>query len=72
MEDNRSLTPTDPKKLRRSTDDRMIGGVLAGVGEYLGVDATVVRVLYALASIASAGLGIIVYIILMLIIPERQ
>ncbi len=70
---NHELVPQQgPKKLRRSTSDKMLGGVLAGVGEYLGVDPTVVRVLYALASIASAGLGVIVYIILMLIVPERR
>lgn len=69
---NTELVPQGPKKLRRSKNDKMIGGVLAGVGDYFGVDPTVVRVLYALGSIASLGLGVIVYVILMLIVPERS
>src|SRR4051812_23498180 len=56
--------------LRRSTTDRMLSGVCAGLGHYLGIDPTLVRVVYALGTFFSLGLpGILVYIILALVIP---
>ena len=73
MEDTGYLEPRGPKKLRRSQDDRIIAGVMSGIAEFLGVDATVVRIVYVLGSIISAAFpGILVYIILMLIMPERK
>lgn len=59
------------KKLYRSTN-KMIGGVCAGIAEYLEIDPTIVRVVYALLSLCTAGFGgTIVYIVLLLIIPQR-
>lgn len=50
----------------------MIAGVCGGIAEYFGVDPTVVRVAYALASLIFAAFpGLIVYIILMFLMPER-
>ena len=44
-----------------------------GIGEYLGLDPTVVRVGYVLLSIFSAAFpGIIIYLILWMLIPERE
>ena len=60
------------KRLYKSRDNRMISGVMGGIAEYFNVDATLVRVLYCLFSIFSAPFpGIVVYIILALVIPER-
>jgi phage shock protein C len=60
------------KRLRRSRDDRIIAGVCGGVAEWLGWDPTLVRVLYVLLSISSAGFpGILVYLVLWLIVPEE-
>lgn len=60
------------KKLYRSRSNRMICGVCGGLGTFLEVDATVVRVLYAVISLlAGAGfLGLVLYFILAVIIPE--
>ena len=60
------------KKLYRSRSNRMICGVCGCLGTYLGIDATVVRVLYAVISlVAGAGfLGLVLYFILSVIIPE--
>lgn len=60
------------KKLYRTRSNRMICGVCGGLGTFLGVDATVVRVLYAVISLlAGAGfLGLVLYFILAVIIPE--
>ena len=60
------------KKLIRSKD-RILAGVCGGLAEYLGIDATIVRIGYVLISILSAAFpGIIVYIILMLIMPNSE
>ncbi len=60
------------KKLYRSRNSKMLAGVCGGLADYLNMDPTVVRVLYALLSFFSAAFpGIIVYIILALIIPEE-
>ena len=59
--------------LRRSRSDRMIAGVVAGIARYLGIDATLARVLYVLISFFSAAFpGIIVYIILWFVIPNDE
>jgi phage shock protein PspC (stress-responsive transcriptional regulator) len=60
------------RPLRRSTRDAMIGGVCGGLAQWLGWDPTVVRVLYALASIFSAGTGVLVYVILWIVMPEES
>jgi phage shock protein C len=58
------------KKLRRSKD-QMIAGVCAGIAEYMGLDATLVRVGYVLLSILSAGFpGTLLYVILWLVMPK--
>ena len=59
------------KKLYRSTN-KMIGGVCAGIAEFLDIDPTIVRVVYALFALFTAGFpGTLVYIILLVIIPQR-
>ncbi len=60
------------KKLYRSRDNKMIAGVCGGIADYLGWDATFVRVIYVLLSVCSVAFpGILVYILLAIIIPER-
>ena len=57
--------------LRRSRANRMIGGVVGGLAEYVGMDPVLARVLYILISVFSAAFpGILVYIILWILIPE--
>lgn len=59
--------------LRRSVHNRYIAGVCGGIAEFLGIDATVVRVLYVLLSILSKGFpGVIVYLVLWAVIPKRE
>ena len=59
------------RKLTRS-NDRMIAGVCAGLSEYFGFDTTLVRVAYALLTMFTAFSGVIVYLILMIVMPERR
>ena len=66
----RRLT-TMTKKLYRS-DDKMLGGVCAGLAEYLDTDPTAVRLLYAGLTFFTAFSGVILYPILWLIMPEKR
>ena len=60
------------EKVTRS-EDRILAGVCGGMAEYFGIDATIVRIGYVLISILSAAFpGIIVYLILMLIMPNSE
>lgn len=61
---------TQYKQLTRSTANRMIAGVCAGLGEYFNIDPTVVRLLFLLAMFLT-GPGILVaYLIMAVIVPE--
>ena len=61
------------KKLYKSRTDRMISGVCGGFADYINADPTVVRALFVLISILSAAFpGILVYIILAIVMPERD
>jgi len=59
-----------PKRLFKSTADRKIDGVCGGVAEYLGIDSTVVRVVWIVAAFF-VGLGILAYLAAVLIMPRR-
>jgi phage shock protein C len=61
---------SEVKRLYRSREDRMIAGVCAGLAEYLGIDPTVVRLLFALTFFFAGG-GLLVYIVMALIVPEE-
>ncbi|HJD05186.1 MAG: PspC domain-containing protein [Mediterraneibacter sp.] len=58
----------DGKKLYRSRKSRMLCGVCGGIGEYLNIDPTLVRLLAVL--LGCSGTGILVYIIAAIIIPD--
>lgn len=59
------------KKLYRSTTDKKVGGVCAGIAHFLGIDPTVIRVIYTVLSFVTSGFpGVVLYIILCVIIPE--
>ena len=57
-----------PKRLMRSSRDKKIGGVCAGLADYFDLDATIVRVVWLLA-IFLAGTGCLVYLILWIVLP---
>lgn len=56
------------KKLTRS-NNKMIGGVCAGIADYLGLDPTIVRIAWIL-TVFFAGFGILLYLILWIIMPK--
>ena len=58
------------KKLVRSAN-KVLGGVLGGIADYMDVDPTVVRVVYTALTIFSAAFpGLLLYIIMLLLIPH--
>ena len=60
------------KKFYLSTRDKMISGVCGGLAEHLGMDATVVRLLFVLVTLMSAGiLGVIAYFVMAAVVPPN-
>ncbi len=59
----------ETKKLYRSKTDKMISGVCGGLAQYFGVDATVVRLVFALLVFFGVGSGVLLYIILAIVVP---
>ena len=58
------------KKLYRSKKDEKLAGVCGGIAEYLGIDSTLVRLIWALF-VLCAGSGVLAYIVCALVIPEK-
>lgn len=58
------------RPLVRRRDNRMVAGVCGGLADFLGIDASVVRIVWAIGSAATLGLGVMVYVILLLVMPE--
>ena len=58
------------RKLYRSRTNRMVAGVAGGLGEYFGIDPTLVRLAFVFTALAG-GPGLIAYIIMMIVIPEE-
>jgi phage shock protein PspC (stress-responsive transcriptional regulator) len=59
----------EPRRLYRSRKNRMLGGVAGGIAEHLGVDPTLIRLIWILSIFT--GVGVIAYIIAWIIIPEN-
>ena len=57
------------KRLFRSRENKMICGVCGGIGEYFGVDPTLIRLAFVL--IGCTGTGIVAYFVAAVIIPDR-
>lgn len=56
-------------KLERSSYDYMLGGVCGGLGKYLGIDSTLIRIIWGLCFLAY-GFGFILYILCCILIPK--
>ena len=57
-----------PKRLMRSSRDKKVGGVCAGLADYFDLDPTLVRIVWLLA-VFCAGTGLLLYIILWIALP---
>lgn len=59
------------KKLYRSTTDRKVAGVCAGLADYFGIDATIVRLIFFVLALPGGAPGILPYLLLWIIVPEQ-
>jgi phage shock protein C len=60
-----------PKRLYRSNKDRMLAGICGGLGEYLNVDPTIVRLVAVLGFFVTASAVFWAYLIMWIVIPEQ-
>lgn len=60
------------KKLYRNEHDKMVAGVSSGLAEYMQVEVTIIRLLFALSTVFMAGAGMVVYIIMWIIVPVNN
>ncbi len=56
-------------RLERSATNRAISGVCGGLAEYLQVDATWIRLLFVIVAVFTAGIGVLAYIVLLILMP---
>ena len=64
-------TTSPPRRLRRSTQDRVLAGVAGGTARYLGVDPVIVRIVFAI-SIFAGGIGFVAYLIAWILVPSDE
>jgi phage shock protein PspC (stress-responsive transcriptional regulator) len=60
------------KKLFRDGDDKFLGGVASGIAHYFNIDTIWVRLLFLITTLGGVGIGILVYIILWILLPEAK
>lgn len=61
-----------PKRLTRSRTDKMLAGICGGIANYLTVDPTIVRLVFALATFFTVVFpGIVIYLIMWIIVPKE-
>lgn len=59
------------KRLTRSTDDKMVAGVAAGLADYLNIDPVLVRLFFVLAAL-SHGHGLLIYFLFWIMMPQEE
>lgn len=63
-------TVNSSKKLLKSSDNKKIAGVCAGLAKYFGIDATIVRLVFALCMLF-IGFGLTIYIVCLVLMPSE-
>ncbi|MFH1786490.1 MAG: PspC domain-containing protein [archaeon] len=58
------------KRLYRSGEDKLVAGVCGGLGEYLEMDPTLIRIAWAVA-ILVGGIGLLLYLVCWLVVPKN-
>lgn len=62
---------SEKKQLYRSRDQKMIAGVCGGLAEYFELDVSIIRVLWVIGTLLSIGVGILIYVIMLIVFPEK-
>jgi phage shock protein C len=61
------------KRLYRSTDNKMAGGVIGGIAEYFDVDPVLLRLLYAAVTVFTGLIqGLVLYVAALFIVPKKR
>lgn len=63
--------PARGTRLYRSRSERWVGGVLGGLGQYFGIDPTLLRLAFIALALANVGGLFIAYIVLLIVVPEE-
>ena len=58
------------RRIYRSRHERMVGGVAGGLGAYLGIDPTLIRILFVFLTLAGSGIGLLAYLIMWIVVPK--
>lgn len=61
----------EKKRLTRS-ENKIIGGICAGIAEFLDVDPTIIRIIYTVLTVCTAFSGTIIYLLLWLLMPSKK
>lgn len=68
----RAKGETNGRPLYRSRTDRMVGGVLAGIAARMGVDSTIVRVVFVVLALMTSGfVAVLLYVVALVVVPEE-
>ncbi|MFM2358399.1 MAG: hypothetical protein RLY16_392, partial [Bacteroidota bacterium] len=66
---NANFSFTGPKRLFRSENEKVVGGVCSGIARYFGIDPIVVRIIFVVVSLAF-GTGVLAYLIMWVAVPS--
>ncbi|OGM75293.1 hypothetical protein A2382_03400 [Candidatus Woesebacteria bacterium RIFOXYB1_FULL_38_16] len=66
----KASSASHPQRLYRSEADRVVGGVAAGIADYLNIDPVLIRLAFVVITLAG-GSGVLVYLVLWLVIPSE-
>ena len=58
------------RRLYRSRTESVIGGVCGGVAEYLDVDPSIVRIIWAILGLVTGGIFVVLYVVMWIVVPE--
>ena len=71
-EGNTGSAQNDRRRLYRDESNKVLGGVCSGIANWLNIDPTVVRILFAVIAFGGFGSGILVYILLWIFLPTKN
>lgn len=60
------------RRLYRSTTDSILGGVAAGVADYLDADPSIVRIVWAVLAVVTGGIFVVLYVVMWIVVPEGE
>ena len=65
-----TTSTTEPRRLVRRRDDRMVAGVCSGLAEHLGMDATLMRIIVVAAVVLTGGAALVAYLAAWILMPQ--